>query len=799
MRILYFTLALLLLITNVAGQTTVKVVNAKTGYAVEGVILLSDKFSTQTNSEGKAKIDGFSRNEKILFKHSSYLSLLTTREKIEKRGNLILLVESPVKLEEIVVSVNRWVQSKTEVPHSVKTIQPKEILHYNPQTSADLLGTQGGIFIQKSQMGGGSPMIRGFAANRVLIVVDGIRMNNAIYRSGNLHNVISIDPQSLENTEIIFGPGSVLYGSDALGGVMSFNTLNPRLSTSDNFETFGKIYSRYSSANFEKTIHGNFNFGGKKWAAVFSSTYTDFNDLRMGASGPDEYLRTEYVSDKKYTGEDLIIQNENDKIQKYTGYKQFNLLGKLRYRPNENLDILLSAQHSGTSDIPRYDRLIQYSDDLLKYASWYYGPQNWNLFSGRIEYNKKHVIFDKINLLLGYQNYTESRHDRKLNDGWLRHREENLDIYSFNLDFGKRFDKTKDLFYGVEGYFNKVGSTGMSEDLLTGEFEEVASRYPNNSEYGSIAGYTSFKYNISKRFIFQLGSRFTYTHLEGIFDTQFYDFPFDGFKMNNSAINGNLGIVWHPSTNWQINIHGSTGFRSPNIDDAAKVFDSEPGNVVVPNPDLKPEYARNLELNIIRSYTNKARLEITGFYSRLKDAMVRRDFTLNGQDSIMYDGEMSKVEALVNAESASIYGATIYFDFLLSNQWRTKHDITVTRGEDSDGLPLRHVPPTFGASHLIFESQRWFVDLYVNYSGQLDYEELCSDEQDKPYIYAVDEDGNPYSPSWWTMNLKTNFKLSKTITLSGGIENILDKRYRPYSSGVVAPGINVVCSALIKI
>ena len=712
---------------------------------------------------------------------------------------MISLVENPVKLDEIVVSVNRWKQDKSEIPHTVKTIQPEEVLQYSPQTAADMLGAKGGIFIQKSQMGGGSPMIRGFAANRVLIVVDGIRMNNAIYRSGNLQNVISVDAQSLENTEVIFGPGSVIYGSDALGGVMSFNTLNPRLSTTDKFESFGKVYSRYSSANFEKTIHASYNLGGEKWAAVISTTFTDFDDLKMGASGRDEYLRPEYVSNQKYEGEDVTIQNSNDRVQKYTAYNQFNIMGKVRYRPNENFDFILNAQHSQTGDIPRYDRLIEYKGDKLKYAGWYYGPQKWTLLSGQALYNKKHTLFDRVNILAGYQAYTESRNDRKVNKDWLRSREEDLDIYSVNLDFGKQFDKKNELFYGVEGYYNIVGSTGIQKNLLTGETETVAPRYSDGSEYGSLAAYYSFKYNINKQFIFQVGSRFTYTHLEGKFDHQYYNFPFDGFNMNNSAFNGNLGIVWHPTSDWQINIHGSTGFRSPNIDDAAKVFDSEPGNVVVPNPDLKPEYARNLELSIVRTQNDKAKIEITAFYTWLKDAMVRRDFKLNGQDSIMYDGEMSKVEALVNAESATIYGASLSFEYLFNNNWRTRHDITLTEGEDSDSYPVRHVPPTFGNSHLIFENQKWFADLYVNYNGKLNFDELAPDEQAKPHLYATDEDGNPYCPSWWTLNLKSSYKLNKTVTLTGGIENILNKCYRPYSSGVVSPGTNLVFSVLVKI
>lgn len=791
MRGLLTIIFYLLFISNLLGQT-IQVLNAKSGQPVEGVLLFSDSYSVLTDHSGRVQINKFSKESIILFKHSSFLPYTSTKEKLSRHSRVVLLIEDPIKIDEIVVSVNRWEQSKAEIPHTIKSIQTEDILHANPQTTADLLGTKGGVYIQKSQMGGGSPMIRGFSANRVLIIVDGIRMNNAIFRSGNLHNVISIDANSLESTEIIFGPGSVIYGSDALGGVMSFNTIKPKLSTSNKIEHTGKVFSRYSSANFEKTINATYNFGSKKWAAVFSSTATSYSDLKMGSNGPDKYLRNTYYYNS-HSGWEDIVQNGNPQIQIHSGYAQLNALSKVRFRPNENFDFILSAHHSKTTDIPRYDRLIQQSGDELKYAEWYYGPQEWNMLSAQVSYEKKHTLFDKISLLAAYQSYTESRNDRKIDSHTLRSREENLNIYTINLDFGKTFDKKTEFFYGIEANLNQIHSTGVSNSGYNSE-EIIASRYPDGSTYKSAAAYFSFKYNFNKRFIFQTGSRFTFTQLKGVFDPAFYNFPFDGFDMKNSAFNGNLGIVWHPTRDWQINIHSSTGFRSPNIDDAAKVFDSEPGNVVVPNPNLKPEYARNIELSIIRSYQSKAQIEVTGFYTWLKNAMVRRDYSLNGQDSILYDGVISKVEALVNAESATVYGANFTFEYILTNVLRTRNDLTITKGEDSEGFPLRHVPPIFGSSHLILENQKLYLDLYAHYSGKFNYNQLAPDEQAKPHIYLPDENGNPYSPSWWTLNLKSNYKLTRKLTLGAGIENILDKRYRTYSSGIVSPGINFIFS-----
>ena len=166
------------------------------------------------------------------------------------------------ELEAVTVYYNRWERQVNEVPNRIAKINLKQLRLQNPQTMADALAASGEVFIQKSQMGGGSPMIRGFATNRVLMVVDGVRMNNAIYRSGNIQNVISFDPLALEDAEVIFGPGSLMYGSDAIGGVMDFHTLSPKLANKGSLVQ-GSALTRYASANGERTIHADANLGGE--------------------------------------------------------------------------------------------------------------------------------------------------------------------------------------------------------------------------------------------------------------------------------------------------------------------------------------------------------------------------------------------------------------------------------------------------------------------------------------------------------------------------------------------------------
>ena len=797
LKIILIFLLITLLFSSVSAKE-VTVLDAKTGVPVEGVLVYSAGHSELTDKNGHASLDHFQPDDLIIFRHTSYLSYRTTLKNLDSHGRIVLLIDNPIKIDEVIVSANRSLQAQSEIPNKIATIPASEVMKINPQTAADLLGSQAGVFIQKSQMGGGSPMIRGFSANRLLIVVDGIRMNNAIYRSGNLHNVISVDANSLETTEVIFGPGTVIYGSDAMGGVMSFNTLTPKLLSAGNRQFSGTALTRYSSANFEKTVHTVLSFGSFRWAALVSATYTDFDDLKMGTDGPEEYLVPEYVSNKKFDGADEVITNENPQKQFFTGYSQLNLMVKARFRPNDNFELKVGSHYSATSDIPRFDRLIVYAGGKLRYGNWYYGPMKWSLNSVQAVFSKKNKLFDQASVLAGYQTYTESRHDRRLNNPILNSREENLDIVTANLDFEKVLGKKTRMFYGSEAFYNDVQSVGKTTSLLTGVSEPAAGRYPENSVYESVAFYSSVKNSVGKMLTLQAGARYTVTHLEGKFKNEYYAFPFEGFDNTNSALTGNIGLAFFTGNGWLLKLNGATGFRAPNLDDVAKVFDSEPGNVIVPNPELKPEYARNIEFDLVKTFSGKARFEVNVFYSRLKNAMVRRDFLLNGQDSILYDGELSKVEALVNAESATIYGGSFAFEYLFSNFLRTKHQLNLTFGEDSEGKPVRHVPPTFGVSHLIFENKSLFLDLYVNYNGELPYKRLEDSERDKPYMYAVDTDGHPYSPAWWTLNLKANYKLSKQFTLSGGVENILDKRYRPYSSGVVAPGINFITSASLR-
>jgi hemoglobin/transferrin/lactoferrin receptor protein len=213
---------------------------------------------------------------------------------------------------------------------------------------------------------------------------------------------------------------------------------------------------------------------------------------------------------------------------------------------------------------------------------------------------------------------------------------------------------------------------------------------------------------------------------------------------------------------------------------------------VVPNQDLKPEYIYSVDAGIIKKFNGRARIELTGFYSYLDQAIVRRDFELNGQDSIFYDGEYSRVQAMVNAGYANIYGASLLFNIKLFKYFVLNTSLTYIKGEDDDGFALRHAPPLFGRTSLSYEINKLKLQVYSSYNAEVSYENLAPTERSEAYLYATDENGNPYAPAWWTLDFKGSYAFNEKLLLTFGVENILNYRYRPYSSGITAPGRNFI-------
>lgn len=794
MKLIYMLFGALFLCNPIFSQTiTVRDITTLQPLAFVSVISTNPDIVVTTNDRGEADITAMSSSASVTFYLTGYQELITTYENLIQQEGKVLLTSSSFAFDEIVVSATRSDEHSQNLAQPVQVIRSQDIAFQNQATSADLLLQTGNVFVQKSQLGGGSPVIRGFEANKVLLVVDGVRMNNAIYRAGHLQNVITLDNASMDKAEILFGPGSVMYGSDALGGVMSFYTKNPTFATGEGLETHVNAFARYGTAADEITGHADVSLGGKKLASLTSFTYSDFSDLLQGSKRRDAYpdfgKRTFYV--ERQNGVDVAVTNENPDLQVGSGYSQYDLLQKLTFAQNDHITHTLNIQYSTSSDINRYDRLTETSNGQPRFAEWYYGPQKRLFGTYTLALTQPTGLYDQARFVAGYQNIEESRHDRRFNNPSINHRTEQLDIFTLNADFNKAKGKSE-WRYGLEGTTNHVNSTAFKENIETGATAPQNTRYPDGgSDMSSLAMYLSDIYKYSDRIVFNAGLRLSYVHLNSIFeDTTFFPFPFNEVTQNNTALSGTVGMVWKGHHGWRWNTSLATGFRAPNVDDLSKVFESVPGTVIVPNPDLGPEQTYTVDLGISKHMDSRYHMGVGGFYTWYRNAITTQPGTFNGESQIIYDGELSDVLTNVNANSAYLYGLNAFLSWDITQALSVSSTINYTYGRintDTTDYPLDHIPPVFGKTSVNLKVKKFRGEAYAMYHGWKNLEDYnLLGEDNYPFATA---DG---MPSWFTINVRGSYQLTDALAVQLGIENILDANYRLFASNISAPGTNVV-------
>ena len=709
---------------------------------------------------------------------------------------LFAQTETNYNLEEVVVSGSRFPDKRKDVAQKIDVIKLEAISFSNSGSSADLIQQSGKVLVQKSQQGGGSPIIRGYEASRILLVVDGVRMNNAIYRAGHLQNIISLDPSILDRVEIAYGPSSTVYGSDALGGVLHFHTRRPDLLSEGEKPFAGSAFVRYATAASALSGNLNFNVANKKVASFTSVSYSDFGDLKAGSveNKNGKYgtfgFRPYYVVTTN--GVDQLVQNDDITKQVYSGYTQYDVMEKILFQQSHKIAHLLNLQYSTTSDIPRYDRLTDpLNDDSLRFAEWYYGPQERLLAAYEFSFVAPNLFFDFGRLTASYQAVEESRHDRRYGRTSINHRTENVDVIGFNLDFSRGI-KSSTIRYGLESYLNDVTSVAESEDIFTGALEPLDTRYPDGgSNMNTVAAYVSHNLKMNNgKWVLNDGLRYNYSMLSAKFiDKSFFPFPYDEVQQNNGALTGSIGLIYTPDNSTKVALSASTGFRTPNVDDLTKVFDSEPGSIVVPNPEIKPEYTYNVDLNLVKVIADKVEIEVTGFYTIATNYFSVQPSLFDGEDSILYDGELSQVLTTVNSEKAYLYGFNAGFDAKLGSFFTLASYITYTYGRietDTTPYPLDHIPPVYGKTSLAFKKNKVKAEVYAMYNGWKRIED---------YNIIGGEDNEQYAtidgmPSWYTLNLKAAYKVADYLEVQAGCENLLDLNYRVFASGISAPGRN---------
>jgi hemoglobin/transferrin/lactoferrin receptor protein len=762
-----------------------------------------------TNAEGQTDISALKEKKAIQFYLIGYDALELNYEQIASMQWKIAMTERSFYIDEVVVSANKFEEKREDVAQKIQVLSQSDMRFFNQQTTADVLQQSGNVLVQKSQQGGGSPIIRGFEANKLLIVVDGVRMNNAIYRGGHLQDVMTLDNTILDKAEIVYGPGSVVYGSDALGGVMHFYTRNPEFSADSALLIKGNTFIRHSTANQEMSGHFDLNIGGKKFSSLSSFTFSSFDDLRQGNVRSPYQLgvwgRPEYVD--RIDGKDSIVVNSNPNVQVGSGYKQYDALQKFSFKSSEFVTHTLNFQYSTSSDVPRYDRLTQYRSGKLRFAEWYYGPQNRLLASYNLMLNKSNKAFDHAKFIASYQNIDQSRNSRSRNSSTLDSQLENVAVIALNADLEKIIGE-HELRYGLEFTYNDVSSTATAKNIETDSTWKIPTRYPDGgSTMQSLAAYLTHSWEVKPWLIISEGVRLSNVQLEAQFnDTTFFPFPFRRINQNNTAINGNIGIVVKPGHDWRISLLGSSGFRAANVDDLAKVFETvgatrdpntfqlvELGNLIVPNPNLKPEYTYNADLGISKTIQKKVTIDATAFYTAYRDAITTGRGTLNGDSIALYAGDSAFVTTSINNAHAFLYGFSGQISARVTNSFDISSSLNYTYGRITDGendeTPLDHIPPVFGKTSFNLQLKKFRAECWVMYSGWKRIEDYRLNAEDNE-ANATDKG----MPAWYTLNLRTAYQINNHFSVQLAVENLLDQNYRQFASNISAPGRNFMAT-----
>lgn len=713
--------------------------------------------------------------------------------------HLFAQVDTAKSLQEVVVYANKFPSLSKNIVQQVGLISNKNLIQQQANT-ADILTASGQVFVQKSQLGGGSPIIRGFEASRVLLMVDGVRMNSAIFRAGHLQNIITVDNMSLDRVEVLYGPSSTMYGSDALGGVVNLYTLQPKLNTSKQWKSNGNLALRYANGQNEQREHVDVNIANDKWAFLTSFTNSTFGDLRQGnlrsTAYPDFGKRLFYVT--RENGVDQVNSNVNDvNVQKTTGYTQTDLLQKIVYKPNDNTEHLLNIQLSNSSSINRYDRLTETSSNgLPTYAEWYYGPQVRNMISYNLNKTKLKGYFQELEVNANYQHLEESRISRKFKSNNKDFRTEQVDILGVNADFLHR-DNKGDVHLGLESYYDMVQSTAHRTNIATNVNSAITTRYsdgPTHMAYQSI--YVQQTKLLQGNWVLNDGIRLNMVQLDAQFkDTALMHFPFTQAKQANAVITGNLGVAYNATNGNKFTLGISSGFRAPNVDDLTKVFDTKTGYVVVPNKDLKPEYTYTAELGISKN-KNAFGYGASVFYTWFKNALVADKYTWNGQTQIMYQNVLSDVYATQNKAKASVYGFNVNGHVEVAYNTDLSATYTYTKGTYNDGvkaMPLDHIPPVYGRVGLKHSRSQWTSELFSVFNGWKHMADYNLNGEDNE-VYAT-KDG---MPSWMTFNFATYYTPTKNVHLGFQVENITDLNYRYFASGISAVGRNYILSCKLN-
>lgn len=630
---------------------------------------------------------------------------------------------------EVVVTATRVERQLFETPISVSVAGDREVSESNTSRTPDILSGTEGVLIQKTNAGGGAAYIRGLVGKQILILVDGVRLNNSNYRYGPHQYLNTIDPGIIERIEVVRGPASVLYGSDALGGVINVITKRrmgfPKQGDSGwmtqlHAETADRQWT--TRAQFEGN-HGNFGWIG----GINAKTYEDLRGGgNMGAQTP-------------------------------TGYDELGGDIKFNYRPDLAQEWIFAHQTTRQYDVPKTSEVTL--GNKLKFN---YEPQLRSL--SYLEYRARDALdfFDGIKLNLSFNRQKEGEEIIASSSPSIEtHEITDVKTIGISGEFRSRVDAKQHLVYGFDYYTDSFDTEKKSIDLTTGVTSNVAPSTPNGAKYSSLGVYAQDEIALGQRTEIIAGARYANFDANGVLGAKTLNF-------SGGKLSGSLHGLYRMTPNWNLVGGIAQGYRAPNMEDffGRVDFVSE-----IPNTQLRPEKSLNREIGV-KYYSLQTSGDIVLFDADYEDLIVRTTVSPD-------------VKQRQNIRQATIRGVEMGIHHSFTTQWSAGGNITYTWGEDKDNQqPLQRIPPLYGVVRVHYElsSTQWY-EVYSNWAQKqtrLSPEDLTD--------ARIPSGG---TPGYATLNLRAGFQPGRDHEWIVSLENIGDIQYKTHGSGVYASGLNL--------
>jgi len=746
----YALIAVLILFTfqSYAQLSSVRVTDENgNGIARATLKVFNSPMVLQSNQEGQVDLTSIPPGARLLINAQGFsnLEIFTT----DTLSNIIL-ERATIYLEQgVVVTATRFEESAENISSAVTLLQRKELERVNPRSTPEALMGAAGVWVQKTNHGGGSPIIRGLVGNQVLLMVDGIRMNNATYRYGPNQYLATIDPGMVERIEAIRGSGSVMYGSDALGGVVHIFSKSPNFRP-DGFGLSGAAYGKWMSAGMEKSGRIELEAASERVAVHGGLSVRSFGDIVAGGS----------IGTLDPTGYDEIATDA--KVHLRTG----------------NHGVLTTAfQHHQQDHVPRYDQITQGGFQL-----WEFNPQVRQLGYIRWERFIGNPWINSIRITGSLNRSLEEIQSRRNNSTDLRRQRDEINTTGAVAEVYSAFTPNWKAQSGVEWYYDHVNSTSNVLNESNGNVTSQRGSFADGATSANLAVFTSHSYDWNAWNI-TAGARFNGVTLrvdEATFGRQ---------KISPEAVVGNFGVAYQ-FQQLRFFVQGNTGFRAPNIDDVSRFGPVESTVFEVPSLGLAPEKSATVETGV-KLNSRRVVASLTAYYTRLTDLIDRVPVIYEGQDSI----ENRRVYQKQNVSKSELRGIEAEAEWKIADRWSLYGNITYTYGENiSRNEPMRRIPPLFGRLSLHYQPlpSLWARLDYVAAGEQSRL--AAGDRSDARISVRLHDD---VMPRWNVFNLYAGYTYDFfTITVSA--QNIFDEAYRVYASGVDAYGRSLFISATVR-